>query len=186
MPANGDSICPWEALKLLLVRFPAPKHAPLFCQNHQHGYLSGMYFTRDWFLDSLRGLLIKAGINPVGYNGHSFRRGAAHSAAAAGMSDEEIETLGRWKSDSYKLYTGRDDVRRLKLASTVTRKLRSSSTAAPRSKLPWTSVAFPGRLVPTGSSSLGGESAGIAFAAQGLPKTQPHKNGLFLNQNILG
>ena len=93
-----------------------------------------MYFTRDWFLNSLRNLLIKANINPVGYNGHSFRRGAAHSAAAAGMSDEEIKTLGRWKSDSYKLYTGHDDVRRLKLASTVNHNLSSTSTAAPRSK----------------------------------------------------
>jgi hypothetical protein len=128
MPVTNDSICPREALKLLLVRFPASASAPLFCQNHQLGYRSGMYFTRDWFLNSLRDLLIKAGINPVGYNGHSFRRGAAHSAAVAGMSDEEIKTLGRWKSDSYKLYTGHDDVRRLKLASTVTRKLLSSST----------------------------------------------------------
>ena len=134
MPATNDSICPREALKLLLVHFPASANVPLFCQNHQQGYKSGMYFTRDWFLNSLRNLLIKANINPVGYNGHSFRRGAAHSAAAAGMSDEEIKTLGRWKSDSYKLYTGHDDVRRLKLASTVNHNLSSTSTAAPRSK----------------------------------------------------
>ena len=136
MPATNDSICPREALKLLLGHFPTPPNAPLFCQNHPYGYQSGMYFTRDWFIDSLHDLLIKASINPVGYNGHSFRRGAAHSAAAAEMSDNEIKTLGRWKSDSYKLYTGHDDVRRLKLATSVMRKLRShpTSTSAPRSR----------------------------------------------------
>jgi hypothetical protein len=136
MPATNDRICPREALKLLFAHFPASRNAPLFCQNHPYGHQSGMYFTRDWFINSLRDLLIKAGINPVGYNGHSFRRGAAHSAAAAGMSDNEIKALGRWKSDSFKLYTGHDDVRRLKLATSVTRRLQihPTSIAAPRSK----------------------------------------------------
>lgn len=134
MPETRDSICSREALKVLFVRFPAPLDAPLFCQNNPLGYKSRMCFTRDWFLNSLRDLLIKAGINPVGYNGHSFRTGAAHSAAAAGMTDEEIKTLGRWKSDSYRLYMGHNDVRRLKLASKVTYNLRSTATAAPRSK----------------------------------------------------
>jgi hypothetical protein len=91
-----------------------------------------MFFTRKWFLNSLRDLLIKAGINPVGYNGHSFRRGAAHSAAAAGMTDEEIKILRRWKSDAYKLYTGHDDVRRFNLASKVTYNLRNRKPAAPQ------------------------------------------------------
>ena len=38
------------------------------------------------------------------YTGHSFRRGAASSAAAAGYSDYEIQLLGRWRSDAYRLY----------------------------------------------------------------------------------
>jgi hypothetical protein len=67
---------------------------------------------------------MKAGISPTGYSGHSFHRGAVHSAAAAGMSSEDIKTLGRWESDSYKLYTRHDDVRCLNLASKVSHKLR--------------------------------------------------------------
>jgi hypothetical protein len=131
MPGTYDSICPREALKRLMFLYPAPADAPLFSCNNQYGYLQNMFFTRGWFLDSLRNLLIKAGINPVGYSGHSFRKGAAHTAAAAGMSDQEIKTLGRWKSNAYKLYTGHDDVRRLQLAKTITHNLRS---AAPRSQ----------------------------------------------------
>ena len=35
---------------------------------------------------------------------HSFRIGAAKHAAKIGKSDDEIMTMGRWKSDSYKRY----------------------------------------------------------------------------------
>ena len=35
------------------------------------------------------------------YSGHSFRRGAATTAKEAGLSESEIQLLGRWKSDSY-------------------------------------------------------------------------------------
>jgi len=127
MPATGDSTCPRGALKMLLAKYPAPANAPLFTCNNQFGYRCGMFFTRTWFLNQLRDLLINAGMNPLGYNGHSFRKGAAHSAAAAGMSSEDIKVLGRWKSDAYKLYTGHDDVRRLHLAMQVNTKLQPTA-----------------------------------------------------------
>ena len=38
------------------------------------------------------------------FSGHSFRWGAASSATAMGFNDYEIQQLGRWHSDSYKLY----------------------------------------------------------------------------------
>jgi hypothetical protein len=78
MPETNDSICPRKALKHLLSQFKAQADAPLFSCHSQFGYQHDMFFNRNWFLDQLRGLLIKARINPVGYNGHSFRRGAAH------------------------------------------------------------------------------------------------------------
>ena len=38
------------------------------------------------------------------YAGHSFRIGAAMTAAACGVPAEVIKTLGRWKSQAYQLY----------------------------------------------------------------------------------
>ena len=44
------------------------------------------------------------GLDPSLYSGHSFRRGAASATAAVGCADHEIQLLGRWHSDAYKLY----------------------------------------------------------------------------------
>jgi hypothetical protein len=38
------------------------------------------------------------------YSGHSFHRGAAQHAANNGILDEDIQRLGRWSSDVFKLY----------------------------------------------------------------------------------
>ena len=37
-------------------------------------------------------------------NTHSFRIGGASAAAAAGISDSQIQILGRWSSDAYRRY----------------------------------------------------------------------------------
>ena len=44
------------------------------------------------------------GLDTRSYKGQSFRIGAASHAADKGFSDAQIRTLGRWKSDAFKIY----------------------------------------------------------------------------------
>ncbi|CAK5284821.1 unnamed protein product [Mycena citricolor] len=96
--APGLITCPVAALKRLFTELPRPLTAPLF-----EG-LDGKPLQYKAFVAGLRDALASAGIDPTGFAGHSFRRGAASEAAAAGFSDYEIQLLGHWRSDSYKLY----------------------------------------------------------------------------------
>ena len=56
--------------------------------------------TREDLVDRSRYVLKEAGIDCSRYSGHSFRIGAATTAAARGIS----ETLGRWARDSFTRY----------------------------------------------------------------------------------
>ena len=64
----------------------------------------GQPLTRKWFVDQIQAALTRVGINAAAYSGHSFRIGAATTAAASGVSDSLIKTLGRWSSDAFQLY----------------------------------------------------------------------------------
>ena len=59
---------------------------------------------RQHLVDKLRAILSQAGVECSRFSGHSFRIGAAMTAAAEGVADSTIQTLGRWKSDSFKRY----------------------------------------------------------------------------------
>ena len=96
--AADDDACPVRSLRHLFERFPTNSpSAPLFFTS------STQCFTRELVTDTLRAQLRRLGIDGH-YLGHSFRRGAATSARMAGLSEEEIMLLGRWKSDLWRLY----------------------------------------------------------------------------------
>ena len=64
----------------------------------------GRCLTRPRFVAALRLALGAAGIDARLYSGHSFRIGAATTAAIRGIPDSLIKTMGRWQSSAYTLY----------------------------------------------------------------------------------
>ena len=64
---------------------------------------TGTIMSRAWFLDKLNTLLRRIGFTDK-FSGHSFRSGAATSAAKAKIPDHLIKVLGRWNSDCYNRY----------------------------------------------------------------------------------
>jgi len=110
---SDDIFCPVKTLADYLHCVPAlnglpDRQAPLFyVPENLQGH--GSPFTRGHVLRILIALLTHAGINPEGYNTHSFRRGAATWAELQGIPADRIQKLGRWKSDAYKAYIDTPD-----------------------------------------------------------------------------
>ena len=95
--ATGQDICPVTALSNFL--FVRPKgQGPLFV------LADGAPLLRSQFIEKVRKALSYANIDEGKYSGHSFRIGAATSAAAAGVPDHMIKMMGRWESSAYLLY----------------------------------------------------------------------------------
>ena len=95
--ATHSDLCPVAAmLGYLVQRGSAP--GPLFVFNDGHP------LTRDRFVSALQRALADAGIDSSLYAGHSFRVGAATTAALQGLQDSLIKTLGRWESSAYQIY----------------------------------------------------------------------------------
>ena len=102
---TGNALCPVAAmLSYLSVRGGA--EGPLF------RFKDGRLLTRERFVSRVRDALSAAGIDESLFAGHSFRIGAATTAAQAGIPDATIQLLGRWKSTAYLLYikTPRDQL----------------------------------------------------------------------------
>ena len=78
---------------------------------------TGHMATRFWFQKHFRNILRMASIPPTQYSCHSFRIGAATSAARLGISDQTIQVLGRWSSQAYRVYI-RNNLNNLRLAHT--------------------------------------------------------------------
>ena len=96
---TGTDICPVAALLNYLLIRPCgdgPMHvrAPGWLP-HCFSNNSSLKCVKPWGV---------AGLNPSQYSGHSFQIGAATTAAAAGILDHLIKTLGCWESSAYMLY----------------------------------------------------------------------------------
>ena len=87
-------------LKHRLRRFPAlnPKISPLFIMPN------GKALSRTELVKRLREVVGAIHLNPAHYSGHSFRIGAASSAAKMGLPAYLIQIFGRWSSSPYQRY----------------------------------------------------------------------------------
>ena len=94
---SGAEVCPVQALIQYIGVCP-PTPGPLFILS------TGAPLTRAHLVSCLQSVLRQSGLDDSAYNGHSFRIGAATTAAQQGLEDSLIQTLGRWRSDAYKLY----------------------------------------------------------------------------------
>jgi len=94
-----SSTCPFHAFVHFrkIVGNKAPT-APLFQAGRFHP------LSRTAVTKTLRLLLKEAGFDESQYTSHSFRIGAATTAAAAGLPVWLIKTLGRWSSNAYLTY----------------------------------------------------------------------------------
>lgn len=90
-------LCPVVAILAYVAVRPAV-NGPLFV------FKDGSFLTRDRLVSAIRRALSSAGIDTNGFSGHSFRIGAATTAALVGIEDSTIKMLGRWESSAYQRY----------------------------------------------------------------------------------
>ena len=119
--SNGTTICPIVALSAYMAIHPSGT-GPLF------QFADGRYLTRKGLMAVLN--LIKPD-NIRNMSTHSFRIGAATTAAAAGYPRWVIQALGRWKSDCYKVYTRVTDRYRKHLSAAMAAVVSQGGTLDP-------------------------------------------------------
>ncbi len=67
-------------------------------------FANGTHLTRVRLNQLIRTLVTQCGVPPSRFSSHSFRIGAASTAATVGIPDWRIQALGRWSSDCYLRY----------------------------------------------------------------------------------
>lgn len=110
--SSGKPICAVKAMDLFLpYRLAYFPPGPLFVLN------DGRQLTVHTMNMLIKSLMASAGIDPTSFSSHSFRAGAATSAAANGASAWQIKNMGRWKSDVFHKYIRPNKLHSLGLVS---------------------------------------------------------------------
>ena len=118
-------ICPVGALLSYLIKRGSGS-GPLFTFD------DGRYLTRERFVRAVKDALSAAGVDASKYAGHSFRIGAATTAANCGVQDSLIKTMGRWESAAYTaLYIRTPKERICAVAATLARQRADDSDNTP-------------------------------------------------------
>ena len=99
---SGDSSCLVSSMKRYLKCCPAPSSSPLFIWDDGSPLIARRFQSQLWVYFG------KLGLDPDQFNTHSFRIGAATTAAKVGISSGVIKQLGRWRSRAFKSYISCD------------------------------------------------------------------------------
>ena len=111
---TGQLLCPVTALLGYLgVRPRTSEKVPLFVNR------DGTPLAKESFVRRVKAALTMAGINHQAYSGHSFRIGAASTAASRNVPSHMIKMLGRWSSDAYMLYIHQPRTRLAAISSII-------------------------------------------------------------------
>ena len=98
---DDTTLCPIIALhNFLKVRKHGSPSDPLF------SYMDNVPVSRQSFTQELNRTLKYCGSGKENYTSHSFRIGAASHAASQGVSDAQIQLMGRWNSNAFKNILG--------------------------------------------------------------------------------
>ena len=98
---SDPKLCPVAAM-IAYLRRRGLASGPLFRSSN------GRPASRSWFCRRLKESIAIIGVTGD-FTSHSLRIGAATAAAAAGLSAETIQAMGRWSSDAFKIYIRRSD-----------------------------------------------------------------------------
>lgn len=96
--STGSSFCPYRAMLRYLRLRSSFNSLPLFLTP------SNNPMSKAWFLQHFQKVLLQCHLSPQHYSGHSFRIGAATSAAMQGISSASLQQMGRWSSSAYASY----------------------------------------------------------------------------------
>ena len=105
-------LCPVAAL-VGYIALRGSRPGPFFLTS------AGVPITKPEFIKVFRQTLSAVGYPAEEYAGHSFRIGAATSAALAGVEDSTIQLLGRWQSSAFLSYIRTPDGRLAELSRTL-------------------------------------------------------------------
>lgn len=96
---NNPCFCPYQSMhNYLKVRKHASPSDPLF------SFMDNTPISKQYFTQQLRLALSFCNFDLNRYQSHSFRIGAATTAAARGFSELQIQTMGRWNSNAFRKY----------------------------------------------------------------------------------
>ena len=122
---TGLDLCPVIAV-LGYVASRGAHHGPFFITSSRKPLLKAR------FVEFIRETLDSIGFPHQEYTGHSFRIGAATTAALAGVEDSTIQLLGRWQSAAFLRYIRTPPERLASLSRTLAAQGQNDSTPAPQ------------------------------------------------------